>query len=1020
MSDLRFENRVAIVTGAGNGLGRAHALLLAAHGAKVVVNDLGGGHTGAGKSSGAADKVVEEIKAAGGEAVANYDSVEDGAKIVQTALDAFKRIDIVINNAGILRDTSFPKMTDQDWDLIYRVHVLGSFRVTQAAWPHMRDAGYGRVIMTASAAGIYGNFGQANYSMAKLGLHGFAQTLAIEGLKRGIRVNTIAPIAGSRMTETILPPDLVAALKPEFVSPLVAWLCHESCDENGSLFEVGGGYVGKLRWERTEGALFRLSRPMTPEAVRDSWSAICDFGKATHPSNVTESMQPILGNLGTAKTKGGNEFVDLDQAVGFEWPPRTTTFDERDVSLYALGVGAGKDPLDTKDLAFVYEMSGEGFKMLPTFAVAPSHRAMFDLAKEGKQAPGLHYGFDRVLHGEQYTEIRAPWPTHGKLTHKIKIKNIFDKGKGALVVQGITTTDEAGTELAYNEVGTFVRGAGGWGGDRGPNAEVNVPPNRAPDAVVEQKTDPNQALVYRLSGDWNPLHVDPTFAKNFGFERPILHGLCTYGFAGRHVVSKFAPNGDPRYFKSIKARFAKSVLPGETLVTEMWRESDTRIVFQTRVKERGEIAISNAAVEFYKDLPKKVLDAPATSAQPAAAPAAAPAVPNQVTSADVFVGIEDHIARHPELATKVGKVFVFKLTNPDSAWTIDVKNGKGGVQQGAGAADATLELTDADFLAMTSGKADAMKLYMGGKLKIGGDVMASQKLSFLQKIDPKEALEAITKKRGGGPREATPAPAPAAAGPVDRASFGSADVFTAIDDHIARNPDLVTKVGKVFVFKLTAPDSAWTIDVKNGKGGVQQGAGAADATLELTDADFLAMTSGKADAMKLYMGGKLKIGGDVMASQKLSFLQKIDPQQAQEAVMKKRGGGADPRAAAAPSPATSAASTDVGHAAAIFKALAERLAKSPGLAKEVGALVQFNIKSAAGALEGWVVDMTGAGAVRQGTDAKATTTLRVDDADLVGLCKEPGRARDLYQHGKLRVDGDVRVAHKLGFLKDLI
>src|SRR5579862_7745253 len=186
MSDLRFDNRVAIVTGAGNGLGRAHALLLAAHGAKVVVNDLGGGHTGAGKSAGAADKVVEEIRAAGGQAVANYDSVEDGAKIVGTALDAFKRIDIVVNNAGILRDTSFPKMTDQDWDLIYRVHVLGSFRVTHAAWPHMRDAGYGRIIMTASAAGIYGNFGQANYSMAKLGIHGFAQTLAIEGKKKGV------------------------------------------------------------------------------------------------------------------------------------------------------------------------------------------------------------------------------------------------------------------------------------------------------------------------------------------------------------------------------------------------------------------------------------------------------------------------------------------------------------------------------------------------------------------------------------------------------------------------------------------------------------------------------------------------------------------------------------------------------------------------------------------------------------------------------------------------------------------
>src|ERR1700722_6409430 len=299
MSDLRFDNRVAIVTGAGNGLGRSHALLLASRGAKVVVNDLGGGHTGGGKSSAAADKMVEEIKAAGGEAGANYDSVEDGAKIVQCALDTWKRVDIIVNNAGILRDTSFQKMSQEDWDLIYRVHVLGSFRVTHAAWNHMRDAGYGRVIMTASAAGIYGNFGQANYSMAKLGLHGFAQTLAVEGAKKGIRVNTIAPIAGSRMTETVLPPDLIAALKPEYVSPLVAWLCHESCDDNGGLFEVGGGFVGKLRWERAAGSVFRLSRTMTPEGVRDKWGAITDFAKASHPTNVTESMQPILGNLGT-------------------------------------------------------------------------------------------------------------------------------------------------------------------------------------------------------------------------------------------------------------------------------------------------------------------------------------------------------------------------------------------------------------------------------------------------------------------------------------------------------------------------------------------------------------------------------------------------------------------------------------------------------------------------------------------------------------------------------------------------
>src|SRR5580693_7943303 len=267
MSDLRFDGKVAIVTGAGGGLGRSHALLLASRGAKVVVNDLGGSFTGEGKSAGAADKVVAEIKEKGGEAVANYNSVEDGDQIVKTAIDTWGKVDIVVNNAGILRDVSFAKMTQADWDLVYKVHVLGTFKVTHAAWPYMRDAGYGRIINTSSAAGIYGNFGQANYSMAKLGIHGFTQTLAAEGKKRNVIVNTIAPIAGSRMTETVLPPDAVAALKPEYVSPLVAWLCHESCEETGSLFEIGGGFIGKLRWERAEGALFRLSRPLAPEAV---------------------------------------------------------------------------------------------------------------------------------------------------------------------------------------------------------------------------------------------------------------------------------------------------------------------------------------------------------------------------------------------------------------------------------------------------------------------------------------------------------------------------------------------------------------------------------------------------------------------------------------------------------------------------------------------------------------------------------------------------------------------------------
>ena len=297
MSELRFDDRVVVITGAGNGLGRSHALQFAARGAKVVVNDLGGSAFGSGSDKSAADKVVDEIVAAGGEAVANYDSVTDGDKIVQTALDNFGRIDVLVNNAGILRDKSFHKMEDQDWDLVYEVHVRGAYKTSIAAWPHMREQEYGRIIFTASAAGIYGNFGQANYSMAKLGLHGLAQTLAVEGKKRNIIVNTIAPIAGSRLTETVLPPQLIEQLKPEFVSPLVVKLCHENHLDTCGLYEVGAGWIGKLRWERTKGFGFKMGEAFSCDDVAANWDQITDFNDADHPGNTGEALQSILQNL---------------------------------------------------------------------------------------------------------------------------------------------------------------------------------------------------------------------------------------------------------------------------------------------------------------------------------------------------------------------------------------------------------------------------------------------------------------------------------------------------------------------------------------------------------------------------------------------------------------------------------------------------------------------------------------------------------------------------------------------------
>lgn len=295
---LRFDDRVVVVTGAGAGLGRSHALGFAARGAKVVVNDLGGGGHGEGRGSEAADKVVAEILNAGGEAVANYDSVEDGESIIRTALDNFNRVDVVVNNAGILRDSSFAKMSDEDWNLVYRVHALGAYKVTKAAWPIMLERGYGRIINTSSAAGIYGNFGQANYSFAKRGLIGLTNTLAIEGARKGIKANVIAPVAGSRLTETILPKEVVAALKPEFVTPLVVKLCSEQSEENGSLFEVGAGWVTKLRWERSRGVCFDPQQELTAEALDAAWDKIGDFTDAEHPTTIQDTFSPVFANLG--------------------------------------------------------------------------------------------------------------------------------------------------------------------------------------------------------------------------------------------------------------------------------------------------------------------------------------------------------------------------------------------------------------------------------------------------------------------------------------------------------------------------------------------------------------------------------------------------------------------------------------------------------------------------------------------------------------------------------------------------
>jgi NAD(P)-dependent dehydrogenase (short-subunit alcohol dehydrogenase family) len=287
MTKLTYDGKVAVITGAGGGLGRQHALLLAERGALVVVNDLGGNVEGTGADASAAQKVVDEIRAAGGEAVANHDSVstpEGGEAIIQTAVDAYGRVDIVINNAGILRDKTFHNMTPDLVDSVIEVHLKGAFNVTRPAWIRMREQKYGRIISTSSAAGIFGNFGQANYGAAKMGLVGFTRVLAAEGAKYNIRANAIAPLALTRMTENLMG-ALGDKLDPSLVTPIVAWLAHEDCDVSGEIYSVGGGRVARVFIGETQG-FFKPG--LTLEDVRDNWSQIRNTDGYVIPSGVPE------------------------------------------------------------------------------------------------------------------------------------------------------------------------------------------------------------------------------------------------------------------------------------------------------------------------------------------------------------------------------------------------------------------------------------------------------------------------------------------------------------------------------------------------------------------------------------------------------------------------------------------------------------------------------------------------------------------------------------------------------------
>jgi len=298
MPDLRFDGRVAIITGAGGGLGRSHALALARRGACILVNDVGGSVNGDGSSASAANRVVDEITALGGTAVANGDSVstaEGGRAIVQAAIDAFGRVDVLVNKAGILRDKAFHKMDDSMIDPVIDVHLKGALYVTQPAFRLMREQGYGRVLNTSSASGLFGNFGQANYGAAKAGLAGLTRVLALEGAGHGVKANAIAPIASTRMTQDILG-ELAAKVSPDSVSPLVAYLAHEECAVNGHVYSVAGGRIARIFIAETQGVVLPEN---TPESIRTHLADIdrLDVDRYHQPSSLDEETSIIAKAL---------------------------------------------------------------------------------------------------------------------------------------------------------------------------------------------------------------------------------------------------------------------------------------------------------------------------------------------------------------------------------------------------------------------------------------------------------------------------------------------------------------------------------------------------------------------------------------------------------------------------------------------------------------------------------------------------------------------------------------------------
>jgi 3-hydroxyacyl-CoA dehydrogenase/3a,7a,12a-trihydroxy-5b-cholest-24-enoyl-CoA hydratase len=722
---LRFDGKVIIVTGAGAGIGRQYAHFFASRGAKVVVNDLGGSVKGQGASSAAADQVVNEIKAKGGVAVANYDSVENGDKIVKTAMDAFGRVDVVINNAGILRDIAFQNMSEADWNIVLKVHLQGTFAVSRAAWNVMRNQNFGRIINTASGSGLYGNFGQANYSAAKLGIHGLTLTLAKEGEKRNIRVNTIAPVAATRMTETVLNKEMLNYLNPDNIVPLVAYLAHEECQETGSCFELGGGYIAKVRFERSQGVLFDL--PFTPEDVKSKFEAIGDFSKENeHPTSNADAFPRIMENVERLKNRPQPTPTPAQTQPTQAAQPQSSGPALKSDKIFALmnsflEKGEGKKIVESLQATYLFEIT-------PTKGAPVAKTFVIDLKNgqgkvfEGKQQVDATFtmvddDFEQVCLGKLN-------PQNAFMQGKMKIKGNMKKATAF--------TPELFPPPTPENFAKYTSGST----QSTPAAKPTTPAattTATPSSGLKCEAIFNLMNSFLARGDGKDLVA--RLQSTYMFEITPKKGAPV---AKSYIID--LKNGQGRVYEGKEQVDAIFTMVDDDFEQVCLGKLNPQNAFmQGKMKIKGNMKKATAFTPELFPPPTPENFAKYASGGASAAPstganttAATPSTGGDsgLKSSKIFELMSMFLAsgEGAKLVKQVDATYVFEITPKKGApvakrFVIDLKNGTGKVYEGTLAnADATFTMADEDFDQVCLGKLNPQNAFMQGKMKIKGNM----------------------------------------------------------------------------------------------------------------------------------------------------------------------------------------------------------------------------------------------------------------------------------------------------------